>query len=192
MLSPPTFIIIYFPSLFRAISHQSQLLRAFYLVPRGWALLLSCYSPEIPFFCLVDEECQLQPRSLYPGIWDQSEGWHDGGHGTSAAGAHLAVWRPGEQGQGQTTSPGHFGRRLGCIARGFCSPAHLALLRLTWAPPLPISRTGPLPHPIRVSGICEGNSSTMGLRSKSGPSPASHPKSSVEKRCSSKEGWVYG
>lgn len=78
------------------------------------------------------------------------------------------------------------------IARGFWSPMHLGLLRLTWAPPLPIHRTGPLPHLIRVSGTCGGNSSTMGLRSKSGPSPASHPKNSVEKRCSSKEGWVYG
>ena len=81
---------------------------------------------------------------------------------------------------------------LGYVSRGFCSPTHLALLRLTWTPPLPIPRTGPLPHLIRVSGTCGENSSTMGLRSKSGPSPASHPKSSVEKRCSSKEGWVYG
>lgn len=81
---------------------------------------------------------------------------------------------------------------LGCIARGFCPSTYLALLRLTWAPALPIPRIGPLPHLIKVSGTCEGSSSTMGLRSKSGPSPALHPKNSVEKRCSSKEGWVYG
>lgn len=193
VLSTPTYLIFHFTPFFRAIPCQPQLLfRAFSLGPRGWAVLPSCCSAELPFFCLTDEECQLQPRSLHSGIWDQSKGWHDGGDGTSAAGAHLAVRRPGEQGQGQTTSLGHMAGRLGCIAWDFCSPTHLALLRLTWAPPLPIPRTGPLPHQIRVSGTCEGNSSTMGLRSKSGPSPASHPKSSVEKRCSSKEGWVCG
>lgn len=35
MLSPPTFIIFHVSSLFRAISHQSQLPRALYLGPRG-------------------------------------------------------------------------------------------------------------------------------------------------------------
>lgn len=188
MLSAPTYLIFYFLPLSRGIPYQPQLLfRAFCLGPGGWAVLPSYCSPEIPFFCLADEECQLQPRSVHPGIWDQGEGWHDGGDRTSAAGAHLAVWRPGEQGQGQTTSLGLMGGGWVVIASGFCSPTHLALLKLTWAPPLPIPRTGPLPHPIRVSGTCGGNSSTMALRSKSGPSPASHPKNSVEKKCSSKE-----
>lgn len=59
-------------------------------------------------------------------------------------------------------------------------------------PPLPVPRTGPLLHPTKVSGTCVGNSSTMGLRSKSGPSPASHPKNNVEKRCSSKDGRELG
>lgn len=98
----------------------------------------------------------------------------------------------GWAGSGPDNISGACGRRLGCITRGLCSPTHLTLLRLTWAPPLPVLRTGPLPHPIRVSGTCGGSSSTMELRSKSGPSLASHPKNSVEKRCSSKEGWVYG
>ncbi|KAF6107373.1 argonaute RISC component 1 [Phyllostomus discolor] len=72
--------------------------------------------------------------------------------------------------------------------QGLFLPTHEAHLGAPFAYP----RTGPLPHPIRVSGTCGGNSSTMGLRSKSGPSPASHPKNNVEKKYSSKEGWVCG
>lgn len=54
---------------------------------------------HLPFLPSADEECQLQPGSVYSGVWDQGERRHDRGDGESPASTHPAVWRQGKQGR---------------------------------------------------------------------------------------------
>ena len=53
-------------------------------------------------------------------------------------------------------------------------------------PPVPPHRTGPSPRPTRGCGTWGESSSTTALRSRCGPLPASPPRNSVGRRCSSK------